>query len=63
MEDIKVTNAQYWRYPLTGKVTHIYCTVEGRKLEQQVPIDMGNKDYQSIKRQIDAGTLTIKDAD
>ena len=63
MEDIKVTNAKYWNYPLTGKVTHIYCTVEGRKLEQQVPIDMGNKDYQSIKRQIDAGTLTIEDAD
>ena len=63
MEDIKVTNAKYWKYPLTGKVTHIYCTVEGRKLEQQVPIDMGNKDYQRIKRQIDAGTLTIKDAE
>ena len=63
MEDIKVTNAKYWKYPLTGKVTHIYCTVEGRKLEQLVTIDMGNTDYQSIKRQVDAGTLTIKDAD
>ena len=63
MEDIKVTNAKYWKYPLTGEVTHIYCTIEGRKLEQQVPIDMSNKDYQSIKRQVDAGTLTIKDAD
>ena len=54
MEEIKVTNAKYWRYPLTRKVTHIYCTVEGRELDQQVPIDMCNKDYQSIKRQIDA---------
>ena len=63
MEDIKVTNAKYWKYPLTGKVTHIYCTIEGRELEQQVPIDMSNTDYQSIKRQLDAGTLSIKDAD
>ena len=63
MEDIKVTNAQYWRYPLTNEITHIYCNIEGRELQQQVPIDMSNKDYQSIKRQVDAGTLTIKDAD
>ena len=63
MEDIKVTNAQYWRYPLTNEITHIYCNIEGRELQQQVTIDMSNTDYQSIKRQLDAGTLTIKDAD
>ena len=63
MEEIEVTNAKYWRYPLTNEITHIYCNIKGRELEQQVPIDMGNKDYQSIKRQIDAGTLTIEDAE
>ena len=28
-----------------------------------VPIDMGNTDYVEIKKLIDAGELTIKDAD
>ena len=63
MEEIKVTNAQYWRYPLTNEITHIYCNIEGRELQQQVPIDINNTDYQNIKRQLDAGTLTIKDAE
>jgi len=63
MEDIKVSNAKYWRYPLTNEITHIYCDIEGRTEQQQVPIDMSNTDYQSIKRQLDAGTLTIADAD
>ena len=63
MEEIVVSNAKYWRYPLTDEVTHIFCNIEGRQLQQQVPIDMSNADYQSIKRQIDAGTLTIEDAD
>lgn len=60
---MKVTNAKYWKYPLTGKVTHIYCTIEGREFQQQVPIDDTNTDYQNIKAQVDAGTLTIEDAD
>lgn len=60
---MKVTNAKYWKYPLTGKVTHIFCTIEGRELQQQVPIDNLNTDYQNIKAQIDAGTLTVEDAD
>lgn len=63
MEEIVVSNAKYWRYPLTNEVTHIFCNIDGRQLQQQVPIDMSNGDYQSIKRQIDAGTLTIQDAD
>jgi len=60
---MKVTNAKYWKYPLTGKVTHIFCTIAGRELQQQVPIDNGNTDYKNIKEQVDAGTLTIEDAD
>tara|TARA_R110002020_G_scaffold301082_1_gene516587 strand:- start:63 stop:245 length:183 start_codon:yes stop_codon:yes gene_type:complete len=60
---MKVTNAKYWKYPLTGKVTHIYCNIEGRAEEQQVPIDIENTDYKNIKEQVDAGTLTIEDAD
>ena len=45
------------------QVTHIYCTIEGREFQQQVPIDEANTDYQNIKAQVDAGTLTIEDAD
>ena len=60
---MKITNAQYWKHPLYNKVTHIYCNIEGREFQQQVPIDSTNTDYVEIKKQLDAGTLTIKDAE
>ena len=60
---MKITNAKYWKYPLENKITHIFCNIEGREFEQQVPIDSSNSDYIEIKKQIDAGTLTIKDAE
>ena len=59
---MKVTNAKYWKYPLTGKVTHIYCNIEGRAEQQQVPIDNENTDYQAILEWVDDGN-TIEDAD
>lgn len=59
---MKVTNVKYWKYPLTGKVTHIYCNIEGRAEQQQVPIDNENTDYQAILEWVDEGN-TIEDAD
>tara|TARA_R110000824_G_scaffold170255_1_gene347567 strand:+ start:379 stop:570 length:192 start_codon:yes stop_codon:yes gene_type:complete len=41
----------------------IFIQVTGEPTERGVPIDSGNMDYVEIKRQVDAGTLTIADAD
>ena len=60
---MKITNAKYWKYPLTGKVTHIFCTIEGRELQQQVPIDNGNRDYQAIQEWVKIDGNSIEDAD
>ena len=43
--------------------TIILIQVTGERIEWGVPIDSGNMDYVEIKRQVDAGTLTIADAD
>jgi len=37
--------------------------VEINGVYSHVPVDLANKDYAEIKRQVDAGELTIEDAD
>tara|TARA_B100000073_G_C23283956_1_gene391741 strand:- start:13 stop:213 length:201 start_codon:yes stop_codon:yes gene_type:complete len=44
------------------EVTDISCTMNG-VINVSVPIDPDNADYVEIMRQVDAGTLTIEDAD
>ena len=39
----------------------IVATIDG--VEMSVPIDPENRHYAEIKKQVDAGTLTIEDAD
>ena len=39
----------------------IVTTIDG--VEMSVPIDLANRHYAEIKEQVDAGTLTIEDAD
>ena len=39
----------------------IKATIDGQEL--QVPLDAANRHYNEIKKQVDAGTLTIADAD
>ena len=53
---MKVTNAKYWKYPLTGKVTHIFCTIEGREFQQQMGLATGQQGLQG--RQI-SGLATL----
>ena len=45
------------------KSVAIFIQVKGQAMEWAVPIDDSNTHYQEIKRQVDAGTLTIADAD
>ena len=54
-----ITDAQYFQYK--NQNVSINCTIDGKFYS--VPIKVGNRHYDEIMRQVDAGTLTIADAD
>tara|TARA_B100000900_G_scaffold304970_2_gene263594 strand:+ start:300 stop:482 length:183 start_codon:yes stop_codon:yes gene_type:complete len=58
-ETITITDAQY--YAKDGVNISIKAKFDG--VELSIPLDSDNSDYIEIMRQVDAGTLTIKDAD
>ena len=55
-----ITKAKYIK-DLEEKNSLIKATIDG--VECYVPIDEANTHYAEIKRQVDAGELTIEDAD
>ena len=58
-----IENAQYYTnslFPDDGNVG-IKATIDG--VEYDIPIAEGNKEYNEIMRQVDAGELTIAEAD
>jgi hypothetical protein len=57
---MNITNAKY-TVNGDGDTTSICATVDGK--EVHIPIDATNRHYTEIMRQVDAGTLTIADAD
>ena len=66
---MNITSAKYKsrsEYDEDGKVTStsncaIIATIDGE--DYGVPLDSANVHYAEILKQVDAGTLTIKDAD
>ena len=56
---IQFTSAKY--IALDGNNTSIEVVVEGTTMS--VPLDPDNRHYAEILRQVEAGTLTIQDAD
>jgi hypothetical protein len=64
MEDTNISSAQYIEVILpdgTSENTSIKATIDGQ--EMFVPIAEGNRHYDEIMRQVNAGELTIADAD
>jgi len=59
MDNTNITSAQYVQYQ-TDHVG-IIATIDGT--EMSVPLDLANRHYAEILRQVDAGTLTIQEAD
>ena len=60
MESMNITSAQYvqdWK----GNNAVINATIDG--IEMSVPLDPANRHYAEIMRQVEAGELTIQDAD
>ena len=60
MESVNITLAQYVQTP-EGDTLTIRATIDGT--EMSVPLDPANRHYAEIMRQVEAGTLTIAEAD
>lgn len=56
-----ITSAQYYSNPLGEEISSLKATIDG--VEMSVPLDPDNRHYAEILRQVEAGTLTIQDAD
>lgn len=57
---MEITKAQYCKN-LIGNNAAIQATIDG--VEMSVPLDENNRHYAAIMEQVEAGTLTIADAD
>jgi hypothetical protein len=61
MDNMNITSAQY-QVDMDGTTnTSIQATIDGT--EMSVPLDPANRHYAEIMRQVEAGTLTIAEAD
>ena len=60
MDGMTITDAQYVQGQ-SGDNTSIKATIDGELMS--VPLAPGNRHYDEIMRQVEAGTLTIADAD
>ena len=61
MEQVNITSAQYCADTITGDNVSIKATIDG--ITMSVPLDPANRHYAEIMRQVEAGELTIADAD
>ena len=61
MDEITITSAQYIRNEEDTENLMINATIDG--VEIGVPLAAGNRHYDEIMRQVEAGTLTIQDAE
>ena len=61
MNKMNITEAKYLKDMVTEQVDTIKATIDGE--EMFVPIAEGNRHYDEIMRQVDAGELTIEEAE
>ena len=60
MENINISNAQYLSFE---DIENYAISVEIDGIKTNVPVDPNNRHYAEIMRQVDAGELTIAEAD
>ncbi len=56
-----ITNAKYTKNSVTKENCAVSAIINGK--QYSVPLDEDNIHYAEIKQQIDAGELTVEDAD
>ena len=62
MNEMNIESAQYAVDSLTGNTqASINATIDG--IEMSVPLDPANRHYAEIMRQVEAGEITIQDAE
>ena len=61
MGEMNITSAQYVLRFESSENIAVKATIDGT--EMTVPLDPANRHYAEILRQVEAGTLTIADAD
>ena len=60
-DNMNITIAQYITDIMSGNNSGVKATIDGQEL--LVPLDPNNRHYAEILRQVEAGTLTIQEAD
>lgn len=60
MHEMNITSAQYTQFEFESSPSGIKATIDGQELS--VPLDLANRHYAEIMRQVEAGTLTIQEA-
>jgi len=61
MNEMTITSAQYLVDPTTNEKDRVKATIDG--VQMFVPLDPTNRHYAEIMRQVEAGTLTIQEAE
>ncbi len=62
MDNMNITSAQYVADLISGSNSSIKATIDGQELF--VPLgDLANRHYAEIMRQVEAGELTVAEAD
>jgi hypothetical protein len=61
IETMNITSAQYYLDSFDAENAGIKATIDGT--EMSVPLDIANRHYAEIMRQVEAGTLVIQEAD
>lgn len=61
MNSMTIITAQYMSDPMSGTNSSIRATIDGQ--EMFVPLDPANRHYAEIMRQVEAGELTIQEAE
>ena len=60
MEQMNIISAQY-NVGMDGNNSSVQATIDNQELS--VPLDPANRHYAEIMRQVEAGTLTIQEAE
>ena len=58
---MNITQAQYCKEPITNEVVSISATIDD--VMMSIPVSEGNRHYDEIMKQVEAGTLTIQEAE
>ena len=61
MENMNITSAQYWKASTSTEIDSVNIIIDGQQMS--VPLDPANRHYAEIMRQVEAGELTIEEAE